>query len=251
MLDPVRRMLTAASETKQTRDFWQAAARILSEWGGGTRVQLTYRGVQESGGVEVGTPGREGKPFVADYHDAEGRQVQAAFAALPAGFPVTDLQAAIEIATRLAFMVARRAALERERRLGTFLVELSRWMLAAPERDLLLRYTLQSVTNLLEAQGAYVALRQAGGGADTLRVASTAGRCAELDGTGIDIDESTTGRVIRTGQPVLTPNILREPDGGLAISPSGAARAAMIAPLKTSSGAVGAVGGGRYVQPGG
>src|ERR1041384_6829794 len=107
MLDPVRRMLTAASETKQTRDFWQAAARIcetkqtrdfwqaaariLSEWGGGTRVQLTYRGVQESGGVEVGTPGREGKPFVADYHDAEGRQVQAAFAALPPGFPVMEL----------------------------------------------------------------------------------------------------------------------------------------------------------------
>src|SRR5438445_260118 len=164
MLDPVRRMLTAASETKQTRDFWQAAARILSEWGGGTRVQLTYRGVQESGGVEVGTPGREGKPFVADYHDAEGRQVQAAFAALPAGFPVTDLRAAIEIATRLAVMVARRAALERERRLGTFLVELSRWMLAVPDRELLLRYTLQSVTNLLEAQGAYVALRQAGRG---------------------------------------------------------------------------------------
>ena len=252
MLDPVRRMLTAASETKQTRDFWQAAARILSEWGGGTRVQLTYRGVQESGGVEVGTPGREGKPFVADYHDAEGRQVQAAFAALPAGFPVTDLRAAIEIATRLAVMVARRAALERERRLGTFLVELSRWMLAVPDRELLLRYTLQSVTNLLEAQGAYVALRQAGrgGGGDTLRVASTAGRCAELNGTEIGIDESTTGRVIRTGQPVLTPNILREPDGGPAISPSGAARAAMIAPLKTSSGAVGAVGVVRYVQPG-
>src|SRR6266702_2926502 len=123
----------------------------------------------------VSLPGREGKPFVADYHDAEGRQVQAAFAALPAAFPVTDLQAAIEIATRLAVMVGRRAALERERRLGTFLVELSRWMLAAPERDLLLRYTLQSVTNLLEAQGAYVALRQAGRGGegDTLRVAST------------------------------------------------------------------------------
>jgi len=173
MLDPVRRMLTAASETKQTRDFWQAAARILSEWGGGTRVQLTYRGVQESGGVEVGTPGREGKPFVADYHDAEGRQVQAAFAALPAGFPVTDLRAAIEIATRLAVMVARRAALERERRLGTFLVELSRWMLAVPDRELLLRYTLQSVTNLLEAQGAYVALRQAGRSSTAPRLAST------------------------------------------------------------------------------
>src|SRR5438552_14976038 len=113
---------------------------------------------------------------------------------MPEGFPADVLRSALEIATHLAVMVARRAGLERERRLGTFLVELSRWMLAAPERDLLLRYTLQSVTNLLEAQGAYVALRQAGGGGDTVRVASTAGRCAELNGTEIGIDESTTGR---------------------------------------------------------
>ena len=235
MLDPVRRMLSAASDARQTRDFWQAAVRILSEWGAGTQVQVAYRGLHESGSVEAGAPGRQGggEPFVADYRDADGRHVQATFAALPAGFAVTNLQPAIEIATHLAVMVARRSALERERRLGTFLVELSRWMLAAPERELLLRYTLQSVTSLLEAQGAYAALRQAG--SDALRVVSTAGRCTELEGAEMGIDDSTTGRVIQTGQPVLTPNILREPDAGPAVSPSGAARAAMIAPLKTST----------------
>src|SRR5207237_7945409 len=88
------------------------------------------------------------------------------------------------------------------------------------------------------------------GGSDARRVVSTAGRCAGLEGAEMGRDDSTTGRVIQTGQPVLTPNILREPDADPAVSPSGAARAAMIAPLKTSSGAVGAVGVLRYAQPG-
>src|SRR3989449_4717167 len=35
--------------------------------------------------------------------------------------------------------------------------------LAAPDRELLLQYTLQSVTSLVEAQGAYVALRRPDG----------------------------------------------------------------------------------------
>src|SRR2546430_16759691 len=145
-------------------------------------------------------------------------------------------------------MVARRSGLERERRLGTFLVELSRWLLAAPERELLLRYTLQSVTSLVDAQGAYVALR--GVSPDTLRVASTVGQCAELDGAEIAIDASATGRVIRTGEPFLTDNILNEADAQRGVSPSGLARAAMIAPLRTSSGVAGAVGVVRYLRTG-
>src|SRR5437764_9134966 len=248
MLDPIRKLLTEAGKAKQTRAFWDAAAAILSEWTGGARVELGYKGLRETGSAQAGIAGKPGDPFISDYHDAEGRHVSARFEGLPDGFPADALRSGLEIATHLAVMVARRASLERERRLGTFLVELSRWMLAAPERELLLRYTLQSVTSLLEAQGAYAALRQAG--SDALRVVSTAGRCAELEGAEMGLDDSTTGRVIQTGQPVLTPNILREPDAGPAVSPSGAARAAMIAPLKTSSGAVGAVGVLRYAQPG-
>src|SRR6267378_911398 len=248
MLDPIRKLLTEAGKAKQTRAFWQAATEILSEWAGGARVQLTYKGLTESGTLEAGASGRSGETFLTDYHDAEGRHVSARFEGLPAGFPSEVLRSTIEVATHLAVMVARRSGLERERRLGTFLVELSRWLLAAPERELLLRYTLQSVTSLVDAQGAYVALR--GVGPDTLRVASTVGQCVELEGAEIAIDASATGRVIRTGEPFLTDNIMTEADAQRGLSPSGMARAAMISPLRTSSGVAGAVGVVRYLRTG-
>ncbi len=247
MIDPIRRLLTEASHAKQTRAFWQTATDILSEWTA-AEVELTYKGLSESGTLHAGAPGRDGESFLTDFHDAEGRHVSVRFRGLPDGFPAEVLRSTIEIASHLAVMVARRAGLERERRLGTFLVELSRWLLAAPERELLLRYTLQSVTSLVDAQGAYVALRVPDG--DRLRVAATVGQCVELDGVEIAVDASTTGRVVRSGEAVLTDNILAEPDALLALSPSGTARAAMIAPLKTSSGVAGAVGVVRYLRPG-
>src|SRR5690348_15506977 len=248
MLDPIRRLLAEAGNAKPTRAFWQAATDILSEWAGGARVHLSYKGLNESGSIEAGTPGKDGETFLTDYHDAEGRHVSARFEGLPAGTPGDVLRSGVEIATHLAVMVARRSGLERERRLGTFLVELSRWLLAAPERELLLRYTLQSVTSLVDAQGAYVALRAADRG--MLRVASTVGQCAEFDVAEIPIDASVTGRVIQTGEPLLTDNILKEAGAWSDLSPSGTARAAMIAPLRTSSGVAGAVGVVRYVRPG-
>ena len=248
MIEPIRKLLSEASQAKQTRAFWQSATEILGEWAGGARVQLTYKGLSESGTLEAGPSGKDGETFLTDYHDAEGRHVSARFEGLPTGFPGDVLRSGVEIATHLAVMVARRSALERERRLGTFLVELSRWLLAAPERELLLRYTLQSVTSLVDAQGAYVTLR--GADPETLRVASTVGQCVELDGAEIAIDASATGRVIRTGEPFLTDNILSEADAQRGLSPSGLARAAMIAPLRTSSGVAGAVGVVRYLRTG-
>src|SRR5881409_4296431 len=248
MIDPIRRLLTEAGNAKQTRAFWQAVTGILSDWVGGARVHLVYKGLNESGTVQAGATAKGRERFIADYHDAEGRHVQATFQGLPDGFPSEALRSAVEIATHLAVMVARRVGLERERRLGTFLVELSRWLLAAPERDLLLKYTLQSVVSLVEAQGAFVALRQRDG--DTLRIAATVGVCAEMQGFEIGLTTSTTGRVVRTGEPLLTDNILAEPDAQAALNPARSARGAMIAPLKTWSGVVGAVGVVRYDQPG-
>src|SRR5438876_1561260 len=248
MLDPIRRLLTEAGNAKQTRAFWQAATGVLSDWAGGAHVQLDYQGLNESGTVQAGAPGTRGEPFIIDYHDAEGRHVRATFRGIPDGFPADGLRSGVEIATQLAVMVARRVGLERERRLGTFLVELSRWLLAAPERDLLLKYALQSVVSLVEAQGAFVALRQRDG--DTLRIAATVGECAEMQGFEIGLTTSTTGRVVRTGEPLLTDNILAEPDTQPGLNPAATARGAMIAPLKTSSGVAGAVGVVRYEQPG-
>src|SRR2546426_4143227 len=102
--------------------------------------------------------------------------------------------------------------------------------------------------SLVEAQGAFVALRQREG--DALRIAATVGQCAELQGLEVGLTTSTTGRVVRTGEPLLTDNILAEPDAQPALNPAGTARGAMIAPLKTSSGVAGAVGVVRYEQPG-
>src|SRR5438093_84916 len=248
MIDPIRRLLTEAGNAKQTRAFWQAVTGILSDWVGGARVHLVYKGLNESGTVQAGATAKGGERFIADYHDAEGRHVQATFQGLPDGFPSEALRSAVEIATHLDVMVARRAGLERERRLGTFLVELSRWLLAAPERELLLRYTLQSVMSLVEAQGAFVALRQREG--DTLRIAATVGQSAELQGRELGLTTSTTGAVVRSGEPLLTDNIRAEPDAQPVFDPAGTARGAMIAPLKTSSGVAGAVGVIRYEQAG-
>ncbi|HVH09870.1 MAG TPA: ATP-binding protein [Gemmatimonadales bacterium] len=247
MLEPIRKLLTEAGTAKQTRAFWEAATDILSDWTGGARVELTYKGLHEAGGASAGTAGKVGDPYLADYHDADGRHVSARIQGLPAGFPAEALRSTLEIASHLAVMVARRASLERERRLGTFLVELSRWLLAAPERELLLRYTLQSVMSLVDAQGAYVALRASG---SVLRVVTTVGQAAEFDGLEIPTEASVTGQVVRTGDALLTDDLLAESEAQRPPSPS-AARAAMIAPLKTSNGVAGAVAVVRYLRSGG
>jgi signal transduction histidine kinase len=145
-------------------------------------------------------------------------------------------------------MVGRRAGLERERRLGTFLVELSRWLMAAPETELLLRYTLQSIMVLLGANGAYVVLRQIG--AEAMRVVTALGRAAPLRGVDLPIDASTTGRVVRTGEAIVTSDMTAEPDASsIARHVAPDARAAMLAPLHASAGVIGAVAVIRYAAP--
>jgi len=55
MIDPIRRLLTEAGKAKQTRAFWQAATDVLSEWTG-ARVELTYKGLNESGALTPARP---------------------------------------------------------------------------------------------------------------------------------------------------------------------------------------------------
>src|SRR3989442_2021688 len=79
MIDPIRRLLTEAGRAKQARAFWQASAEVLSDWAGGAHVQLVYKGLSESGTAEAGSTAQPDEPCIADYHDAEGRHVQATF----------------------------------------------------------------------------------------------------------------------------------------------------------------------------
>src|SRR5204863_372612 len=78
---------TEAGKAKQTRAFWQTVTEILSEYAGGARVELTYKGLSESGTLDAGAAGTDGETFLTDYHDAEGRHVSARFEGLRAGFP--------------------------------------------------------------------------------------------------------------------------------------------------------------------
>jgi PAS domain S-box-containing protein len=247
MLDPIRQLLSEANTAKETKGFWLTAARVLSEWSGGTRVELAYQGIAESGTVAAGPKLASSDPVHVVVRDAEGRVVDVSIEGAPAAFPIAELKAVVDVALQLAGMVGRRASLERERRLGTFLVELSRWLLAAPDRELLLRYTLQSLTSLVDAQGAYVALRNEDG--DSLRVAATVGQSAEMEGLVLPLDASATGRVVTSGEAFMSEDIQLEPDGRLLASPSGTARAVMITPLRTSNGVAGAVGVVRFAAP--
>jgi len=248
MRDAIRSLLGRASEAKRTAEFWQIAAQVLSDWAGGAHLVIRYKGVNESGVVAAGAAGQAGVTLTADWSDPEGRHVDAVLDGAAPAVPVADLKAAIEVASILAVMVGRRAALDRERRLGSFVVELARWLLAAPETELLLRYTLQSLMQLVEAQGAFVALKQADG--EALRVAPALGEATAIAGLELGLDTSATGRVVRTGEPLMSEDLRAERDASpMARALSDAARSALIAPLRTSHGVVGAVGLVRYQRP--
>src|SRR5438094_416226 len=249
MRDALQALLREASDAKRSADFWQAAAGILSGWAGGARLSIRYRGVNEAGSVAAGTDDRSGRSLNAAWHDPEGRRVEATLAGAPPALPASELEAAIEFASRLAVMVGRRAALERERRLGSFVVELARWLLAAPETHLLLRYTLQSLMELVDAQGAFVALKQPDG--QNLRISPALGAAAATDGLILGLDSSTTGRVVRTGEPIMTADLRSESDASPIVRAlAEGVRAALIAPLRISQGTVGAVGLLRYQAAG-
>ncbi|MGH7568607.1 MAG: two-component system sensor histidine kinase NtrB [Gemmatimonadales bacterium] len=251
MNDLTLQLIAAAGRAKQTRQFWEVAATLLRGWAGDAGVVLRYAGTKESGVVTAGPPGA-GSPQKAEWHDAEGRRVELEVTGARPDLTAADLRAGVELVASLAVMAGRRANLERERRLGTFLVELSRWLLAAPEKDLLLRYTLQSVMRLVDAQGAFVALREGGASAsDSLRVAMAVGETAPLQGKELSVTTSVAGRVIRTGEALMSADLRAERDTSpIARYLQDTMRGGMIAPLHTSAGVVGAVGVARHHLPG-
>src|SRR6266511_22940 len=249
MRDALQALLRDASDAKRSADFWHAAAGILSGWAGGAHVSIRYKGMNEAGSASAGTDDRSGRTLNVAWRDPDGRHVEATLAGAPPTLAATELEAAIEFSSRLAVMVGRRAALERERRLSSFVVELARWLLAAPETHLLLRYTLQSLMQLVDAQGAFVALKQPDG--ENLRLSPALCEASTLEGLIIGVDSSTTGRVVRTGEAMITADLRADADASpVAKRLSEGVRAALISPLRISQGTVGAVGLLRYQKPG-
>ena len=254
MVDLTLRLLRDAREAATLQTFWGRVAELLREWTGASHVVLHHEAPSEQVvAVSAGTAGTAPRAF--SWTDGAGRRVEAQVHGPCTDVTAEQLGATLEIAAELSAMVGRRTALEHDQRLGTFVVELSRWLLAAPERDLMLRYTMQSVMKLFDAEGAYAALCEPGGEAALVVVAL--GRSAEYNGMLLPLDRSTTGRVVRSGEALITDNVREEPDVyippqvvGLAL-----ARSAMIAPLQSATGVLGAIGlvrfhrGGADIQP--
>jgi signal transduction histidine kinase len=229
-VDPVRLILAAAKDARDTGSFCERVAAILSEWAGGARVRLTLRG-KDQADAAAGPAERGGHPQSLSTTDHDGRRLEAVLEGAPPGLALPELQAALDVAAGLSAMVGKRVGLERERRFGTFLVELSRWLLAAPEIELLARYALQSIASLLDAQGAYVALTGPSG--EMLRLIAATGIAAPASGTTIPVHDTTPGRVVRSGDAVIAAET--------GLGPAGFASAALLAPLATSKGVVGVI----------
>ena len=229
-MDLIRSFLTEATKAQDAPAFYARVAAILSEWAGGACVRLTRRGKE---GVEAaaGPASRSGDPQSFATAEQDGARLEVTLEGAAPGLAIPELTAALEVAHGLGTMVGRRSSLERERRLGTFLVELSRWLLAGPEIELLARYALHSITALLDAQGAYVAIIAPQG--DTLRIIAATGTAASSAGATIALDDTTPGRVVRGGDAVITS------EAGL--SAPGPAASALVAPLPTSKGVVGVI----------
>jgi hypothetical protein len=239
MRDLTGRLLRDAREASTVQGFWDRAAESLRAWSGAAHVVLRYEAEHERGAVTT-----DGAPVAqprAVTRTEDGWRVEVAFHGRP-DILTADLEAAADLIGQLTPMVGRRASLEHNQRLGNFVIELSRWLLAAPERDLMLRYTLQTVMTLLDAEGAYAALLepQAAG----VRFVVALGRSAEFEGMLLPLEHSTTGRVVRSGEAMITDNLREEPDIYLPPTALAAAlaRAAMIAPLQSSTGSAGAIG---------
>lgn len=236
--DPGVALAHAAVTSHDAREFWTAVTKVLSDWADGAYIRISYAGRGDTGTVEGGPRFRAALPVEHQWQDQDGRTVRVAVVTegtLPAQPPLGRL---VEIAASLATLVGRRAVLERERRLTSFLVELSRWMLmSATDPQILLRYTLQSVMKLIGADGAMTLVRPPG--TTGLQIRGMVGSATPLEEAMDSGIADACVRVLENGQPILVNDPEGDPDLARSTMLREWLRAAMMVPLKSTTGNVG------------
>jgi signal transduction histidine kinase len=227
--DPIVRMVVAAGTSRDLREFWTAVAYILSLARRATFVAIDYSDRWGTGSVRLGAESEAGDPpHTETWREGDDRFVRLSLAPQPPGDE--PLERELHMATELSALVGRRAFMEHERRIGIFLVELSRWArTAAVDPRELLHYTVQSVLALAAAHGALVIERAANG---ALGVVAAVGATDMVDTTALD--RSIFSRVALSGDSVLTDRLGDEADLPVAAAARPNLAAAMIVPLTTS-----------------
>jgi signal transduction histidine kinase len=236
--DPVVQLTLAATDARNPHDLWQNAAVILRRTSGGSYVRIDYAASGSSGSVSDGAAPSEGVSSLSLRTDLG--HVDVLVCPSTRSLNDLDLNSFIEAACALADLVARRMRLEHERRLGTFIVELSRWMLTASTDPVtLLRYTLDSMLQLADGDGAVVVLAPAED--DGLEVVAAAGCLSEPDEPALQLLAPGVGQVVREGAPFLTSGDVGVPEEPTRAALGDTVGAAMFVPLRSTERVVGAL----------
>jgi PAS domain S-box-containing protein len=235
--NPVLRMVVAAGTAPDQRRFWGHVAEILLDTHDARRVTMEYCDRWGAGSVAVGAP-KDNHTLTETYR--EGNERYATVHITPPARDRASLQTQLVTAVELAALVGRRGVLEHERRLGTFLVELSRWMktvVADPQQ--LLQYTIHSVMSLTGAHGAIVVERKAD---STLYVEAVVGETGVFPRDAEWLRQSIFARVLASDAPLLVERLADEPDVEVDPAMRKNLAAAMMVPLPTSGDAAGVLG---------
>jgi signal transduction histidine kinase len=234
--DPTLRMVVAAGTAHDVRQFWCTVADILLHSTRADQVVIEYSDHWGAGAVRVGAAARDAPTHTETWQEGEDRY--ACLRLVPGVRDPAALKTLLFNAVGLASLVGRRTVLEHERRLGTFLVELSRWMrTAAADPHQLLQYTVHSVMSLVGAHGAFVVERTADG---ALHIGVAVGAIDGFATSPAALKDSVFERVMNASAPLLADR-LSEHDDVPVKEPAtrDALAAAMIVPLPTTGDAAG------------
>lgn len=236
--DPLHRLALAATTARNPKDLWQETARVLSGVMGNRFVRIEYTDPVASGWVEWGEA-RSDERANLTFSRGE-RHVEVKCDLAESDIPLGRVGSIIEASEAMVELVGRRMTLEHERRLGSFIVELSRWMLAsAADPAMLLRYTLESILKLVEGHGAMVVLcRQSGAGLD---VVSSAG-CMASGGAGLlDLIKPAVEQVVEREAPFVTSDLGTAVGHAVPELVRSAIASAMFVPLRNTERVIGAL----------
>jgi PAS domain S-box-containing protein len=229
--DPLLKLALVATSARNPRELWQETARVLGEATGSGFVRIDYTDPVASGWVEWGVAGSSER---ANLTFSRGERYVEVKCDLPeTDLPLGRVGAVVEAAEAMVELVGRRMTLEHERRLGSFIVELSRWMLAsAADPGMLLRYTLESILQLVEGQGAMVVLNRASGAG--LDVVSTAGCMSDGGEELLDLIRPAVGQVVEREAPFLTQDLGAAVEDGVPEESRSVFASAMFVPLRNT-----------------
>jgi signal transduction histidine kinase len=223
-------MVVAAGTCHDLREFWHAVAEILLLARRATQVVIEYSDRWGAGTVRAGAESAAGEAHAETWREDDDRFVRLTIR--PRGPADEPLERELHMAAELSLLVGRRSSMEHERRIGIFLVELSRWArTAAADPHQLLQYTVQSVLSLTASHGAMVIERTANGG---LALVAAVGATDVFNAGEGALAQGLFTRVATSGDAVLTERLGDEP--GLPVTDAARPKlaAAMIVPLSTS-----------------